>query len=136
MMRKLHFILPFAIIIACLCSCNGDIFPTFVANDAIHIEVNGETILKYDELTCQLGFNRDRHQFRMCTDNMSDYFSVTMSMIPNAQGDNLKADLIWTTKTDVITRKNVALEVVKAEGDKFWLWNEQGRIALVIQILD
>lgn len=123
-------------VLLCLCSCHDDIFPRFVADDSIHLEVDGVQQLHYDETYCQLGFSRERCQFRMCTDSMSDYFAVQMNMLPNAEGDMLRADLTWTTSRDVITRKNIALEVVKAEGDKFWLWNEQGRIALVIQILD
>lgn len=122
--------------VLCLCSCHDDIFPAFVADDSIHLEVDGVLQLRYDETYCQLGFSRERRQFRMCTDSMSDYFAVQMSALPNSEGDLLQADLTWTTKRDVITRKNIALEVVKTEGDKFWLWNEQGRIALVIQILD
>lgn len=120
----------------CFCACSNDIFPKFVADESIHLEVDGELQLRYDETYCQLGFSRDRRQFRMCTDSMSDYFAVRMDRIPVSEGDILNADLTWTTSRDVMTRKNIALEVVKTEGDKFWLWNEQGRIALVIRILD
>ena len=120
----------------CFCACRNDIFPKFVADDTIHLEMDGVLQLRYDGTWCQLGFSRERCQFRMCTDSMSDYFAVQMDQLPVQEGDILKADLTWTTPRDVVTRKNIALEVVKAEGDKFWLWNEQGRIALVIQILD
>lgn len=135
-MRRLVIIALSIIAAACVCSCRNDIFPEFVSDDNVHIEMNGNTILKYDEITCQMGFNRERRQFRMCTDSMSDYFSITMNMIPTAQGEKIRGDLVWTTSRDVVSRKNIALEVVKTEGDKFWLWNEQERIALVIEILD
>ena len=135
-MERIRFAIMFILAAIMAAACNDDIFPAFVADDSIHLEVNGVTQLRYDETDCQLGYNRERGQFRMCTDRMSDYFSIKMNSLPSNQGDMITADLVWTTKTDVITRKNVALEVVKAEGDKFWLWNEQGRIALVIQLLD
>lgn len=135
MKRRITCILM-VVIAACVCSCRNDIFPEFVSNPDVHIEMNGNTILRYDEVTCQMGFNRDRRQFRMSTDSMSDYFSITMNMIPVIEGETIKGDLVWTTDRDVVTRKNIALEVVKTEDDKFWLWNEQERIALVIEILD
>lgn len=135
-MRRFYFIAIIAVLAAAISACTDDIFPEFVSDTNVHIEMNGKTMLQYDEATCQMGFNRERCQFRMCTDNMSDYFSITMNMIPSVQDETIKGDLTWTTDRDVISRKNIALEVVKAEGDKFWLWNEKERIALVIQILD
>lgn len=119
-----------------IAACRDNIFPEFVSDSNVHLEMNGVTMLQYDEATCQMGFNRERRQFRMCTDSMSDYFSITMNMIPTAQDEKIKGDLVWTTSRDVMSRKNIVLEVVKTEDDKFWLWNEQERIALVIEILD
>ena len=133
---KKFTIAAFLAALMAIAACRDNIFPEFVSDTNVHIEMNGATMLQYDEATCQMGFNRERRQFRMCTDSMSDYFSITMNMIPTAQGEKIKADLVWTTARDVMSRKNIALEVVKTEDDKFWLWNEQERISLVIEILD
>lgn len=125
------------LLVAVTCGCRTtDIFPAFINSTNIHLEVNGVTQLEYDMNRHQIGFNRNRGQFRMCSDTMSDYFTLTMNLIPSVEGETIKADLCWTTANDVKTRKNIALEVVRTEGDKYWLWNDSERIALVIQVLE
>lgn len=108
----------------------------FVENDELRLMVGGSVPFTYEPNTCQLAFSRDRREFRACTDNMSDFYVVSLSYIPTELGDRLSADLVWTTERDVLTRKNLTLEVVRIEGDQFWLWSDSGRIGLGIRILE
>ena len=122
---------------AFLCSCNPDATRTaFSESDAIRLQVGRSDQFVYDPLTCQLAFNRSTGEFRAHTDNMSDYFAAVLSEIPTSVGQMLLADLTWTTHDNVLTRKNLTLEVIRLEGDKVWLWSQSGQIGLTVRILE
>ena len=108
----------------------------FSENDEIRLMVGGSIPFTYEPNTCQLSFSRDRKEFRAHTDNMSDFYAVTFRELPSNLGQTVTADLTWTTERDVLTRKNLTLEVVRIEGDQFWLWSNSGRIGLCIRILE
>lgn len=130
----------FAAISACLlllCACNETRrINAFVENNDIRLQVGSTVHFRYDPLTCQLSFSRDRKEFRAQTDNTSDYYSVVFTEIPSETGQTVGADLTWTTETDILTRKNLTLEVIKTEGEKIWLWSSSGRIGLSIMLLE
>lgn len=133
-MKRLALIL-FVTFLAC--SCNDDRFASaFAARDQIRLQVGGVEQISYDPIDCQLGFNPDKREFRVHTDNMSDYFTVTLTRIPTEDEEVVSGTLTYTTSSDVITRKNITLEVIRLEGDKIWLWNQPGRIGLQIQVLE
>ena len=67
---------------------------------------------------------------------MSDFFVATFSRVPDSMGQRLTASLTWTTEREVLTRKNLTLEVVRLEGDMVWLWSDAGRIGLTVRILE
>ncbi len=108
----------------------------FVESGEIRLQVGRVVQFRYDPLKCQMSFNRDRKEFRIQTDNVSDFYAVRLSEIPVSEGQTLSADLSWTTATDVLNRKNLALRVVKTEGEKIWLWSDSGRIGLSVVILE
>ena len=120
-----------------LCSCQDDRFITaFTGKDGIYLSVNSKTVFEYDPLTCQLSFNRERCEFRVHTDNMSDFYVLTLSEIPTRQGQDVRGTLVWTTEMDLNTKKNVTFTAEKLEGDRIWLWTGNGRVGVVVQILD
>ena len=108
----------------------------FSENDEIRLMVGGSIPFTYEPNTCQLSFSRDRKEFRAHTDNMSDFVVATFSELPDYLGQNVTADLVWTTERDVLTRKNLTLEVIRIEGDRFWLWSRTGKIGLCMRILE
>ena len=117
--------------------CDGDRqCDAFCEHDNIRLQVGGSTVFAYDPLTCQLSFGRDGREFRAFTDSMSDFFVVQFSDIPTQLGQRLTANLTWTTDWEVLTRKNLTLEVVRLEGDEFWLWSTAGRIGVTVRILE
>ena len=135
-MREGKFILLILSIIA-LCSCNGDRFSSaFVQSDEIRLQVGGSMQLRYDPLKCQLSFSRELCEFRVCTDNMSDFFCLSLDGIPAEPGQVLVGSLVWTTHTDVLTKNNLALEVLHLEGGKVWLWSKDARIGACVEMLD
>ena len=131
-MRKLALIFTCIIMI---CSCTHWNRQEFSADGTIKLEVGGKAIFTYDALSCQMSYNSTTGTFRAMTDNASDYFTVAFRSIPSSVGERITADLSWTTANDIIERKDVALEVLRLEGDKVWLRNQSGQIALVVRLL-
>lgn len=133
-MRKLGIIIAAAVL---FCGCQEErLISAFSARDEIRLQVGGVEQLSYDHLTCQLGFNIDNREFRVHTDNMSDFFSLRLSSIPTEDEEQVTGSLAYTTRTDVVHKSNITLKVVRLEGDRIWLWNQASRIGVEIQILE
>lgn len=125
-------------VLALLCSCSGNkVDPEFVATTDFSLKVKDETVFRYDPLTCQVAFNREKCEFRVHTDNMSDYYCVRLRSVPTTEDQKVKGSLIWTSKSDINTRTDLAFVVRKADRTgRMWLWCRKERIGVVIQVLD
>ncbi len=108
----------------------------FTENEGVRLMVGRDIPFVYDPATCQLAFSRDLREFRVHTDNMSHFVVATFIELPSFQGQTVTADLTWTTERDVLTRKKLTLEVLRIEGDQFWLWSNTGRIGLCMRVLE
>lgn len=134
-MRRLFFIL--LLCVTFLTGCQDERQrAAFCENEGVRLLVGGSIAFSYEPNTCQLAFSRDLREFRAFTDTMSDFFLATFSQVPVDLGQRLTANLTWTTEREVLTRKNLTLEVVRLEGDMVWLWSASGRIGLVVRILE
>ena len=73
-MKRLHPIYLAVFLLAALCpSCTGNkVDPEFVATSDFSLKVKDDMVFKYDPLTCQVAFNRERSEFRVHTDNKQD----------------------------------------------------------------
>lgn len=133
-MRRLAAFLAIAVL---LCGCNDSRRRNaFVENNDIRLQIGSTIQFRYDPLTCQLAFSRDRREFRAQTDNTSDYYSIVLSEIPANIGQRVSGDLTWTTETDILTRDDLDLEVLRIEGDQVWLWSSSGRTGVMIKLLE
>ena len=132
---RLILLILSALVLLCGCS-DKRMRIAFSESEEIRLMVGGTVPFTFDPNTCQLAFSRDRKEFRAHTDNMSDFYAVRFTEIPSTLGQTVTADLTWTTERDVLTRKNLTLEVVRIEGDQFWLWSNSGRIGLSIRVLE
>lgn len=120
-----------------LCACNDSRrINAFTESDEIRLQTGGSVQLRYTPLTCQLSYSRDLKEFRVHTDNMSDYFCLSLSEIPVSEGQTVSGDLVWTSPRDVLARKNLALETVRLEGEKIWLWSRSARIGICVRTID
>ena len=127
--------LLFAVLLLSACA-DQRMRTAFSENEGVRLMVGRDIPFVYDPATCQLAFSRDLKEFRAHTDNMSDFFVATFAQLPSALGQSVLADLVWTTERDVLTRKNLTLEVIRIEGDQFWLWSDTGKIGLCMRILE
>ncbi len=133
-MRRLAAFLAIAVL---LCGCNDTRRRNaFVENNDIRLQIGSTIQFRYDPLTCQLAFSRDRREFRAQTDNTSDYYSIVLSEIPANIGQRVSGNLTWTTETDILTRDDLDLEVLRIEGDQVWLWSSSGRTGVMIKLLE
>ena len=136
-MRKLLRILLVFSALLLLASCQDERQrAAFCENEGVRLLVGGSIAFSFEPNSCQLAFSRDLREFRAYTDTMSDFFVATFSQVPSQLEQRLTADLVWTTEREVLTRKNLTLEVVRLEGDMVWLWSASGRIGLVVRILE
>lgn len=134
-MRRLRAI--FLLLLVALAGCQDERQRNaFCENEGVRLMVGGSIAFNYEPNTCQLAFSRERREFRAFTDTMSDFFVAELSQLPVNLGQRLTANLVWTTEREVLTRKNLTLEVVRLEGDMVWLWSDAGRIGLTVRILE
>ena len=134
-----HIYLAVLVLAAALfSSCSGNkVDPEFVATSDFSLKVKDDMIFKYDPLTCQVAFNREKGEFRVHTDNMSDYYCLTLKFVPTGEGQKVKGDITWTNRSDVVTKSDLAFVVKKVDRNgKMWLWCRKERIGAVIQVLD
>ena len=135
MMRRPYILLLLSALLLAGCAGNR-MRDAFEDGDELRLMVGGQVVFTYEPNTCQLAFSRAQKEFRAHTDNMSDFFVVELSEVPTQLGQRLTANLTWTTDWEVLTRKNLTLEVVRLEGDEFWLWSTAGRIGVTVRILE
>ena len=67
------------------CHEDGTYTPEFLTDDTLRLAVGQEEVITYNPLTCQYAFNTDRLEFRLHTDNMSDYFIVRLQEEPTKE---------------------------------------------------
>ena len=120
-----------------LSGCIRDrLLPAFVGKDGVRLEIAGVPQFVYEENGCQMAFNADKREFRAHTDNMSDYFVVTLSKIPGGKDDQVTGSVTWTGDDYNRTLNNLSFEVAKIESGKIWLWNQANKLAIVIPVFN
>lgn len=134
-MKRIPAILT--IFLAAVSCARTQYVPEFLVDDTIRMEVGNSAVFVFDPLTCQYSCNSGRKQFRAHSDNMSDYYAITLETLPTEENTFVMAETVqWTTPTGSNQqRKNIAFEVVKLEGDTAWLWYPGERIKLIVKFL-
>lgn len=131
-MKRLAILIVLALTAA---SCSQRIDPDFLQSPDIRLEVMGVPCLTYDENGCQLGFNAAKCEFRVLSDNASDYYILVLDAIPQVQSEKICGSITWTTANSIESRKNVVFKVMKLENDTVWLWNADNQIAVCVRVL-
>lgn len=110
--------------------------PEFLQTDDICLRVKEQVVFAYDPLTCQIAFNREKCDFRVHKDNMSDYYRLKLDEMPSTEGQKVSGIIYWTNSSSILRRDcTFSVEKVGADG-KFWLWNGKDQIGAVIQVVD
>ena len=121
-----------------LASCNRALEPDseFIGSQQIELTVLGNVIHRYDPLTWQLGYNQSAREFRVFDDQMRNSYSVVCSAIPSSTGQKFEATVSWSSGSSTQSVKG-KFEVVKVQGDTFWLWcgDKKTRTGVTVRIL-
>lgn len=134
MSKRIYAIL---LLLSCiLCGCHDDeISSSFLLDNQLRLEIKGYTVFRYDPLRCQAGFNREKAEFRVHTDNMSDFFVIDLDSMPATVGEDISGNISWTTNNN-LHNKRTRFEVSRIENDLVWLWSSSNSIAAVVRILE
>ncbi|MBP5636442.1 MAG: hypothetical protein J6X25_02855 [Bacteroidales bacterium] len=131
-MRRLFSIVLMLVVLA---GCQGGgMSDNFKLDSTLRMEIKGYITFMYNPLTCQLSYNPEEYEFRVHTDNMSDFYMLRLDELPNHVGQVVNGTASWTTGDDLHTKKTT-FEAIKFEGGKIWFWSASSRIALVVQVL-
>lgn len=126
-----------ALLLTIMTGCQGKVDPEFIGSTTVGLQVKGEVVFEYDPLTWQTAFNRDKMEFRVHTDNMSDYYILSLNLVPTAVGQKAKGDIVWTSRSSIVSRKGISFTVEKMDrSGKLWLWCRKEQIGATVQVLD
>ncbi|MBO5419710.1 MAG: hypothetical protein J6A22_06450 [Bacteroidales bacterium] len=127
-------------VLAVILSANGckeyNVEEILLLRDDISLTVKGETVISYDATYYQLGFNVQRNEFRVHDDAMANFFILTCSEVPSAEGEVIYGDIIWTGTTRTYSETGLQFSVEKTDDTGLiWLWNTSKKIGVVIKDL-
>ena len=136
-MRRIKTIIAGIVLLCTLPACiqEGTYTPEFLTDNTLRMAVGKTDVITFNPLNCQYAFNTDQLEFRLHTDNMSDYFIVRLQAEPTKEDQIITAGLLrWTSPTGADeVRKNIALQVVKMEDDVVWLWYSRESIKMTVR---
>ena len=133
-MKRL-FILFIAVIAAAGC-CRFDLDEVLLPREDISLTHKGKLIMSYDPLTCQMSHDHDSNMYRIYDDAISAWFTVRCSQAPHSTGQEITADVSWTTPDDTKSENGLTFTVEKTSPDgRIWMWNKSKSIGIVIKNL-
>ncbi len=130
-------IIIFMILIASISGCTQyDVTELLLSRNDISLTCRGVEEFVYIPQRCQIGYNDKSNTFYVYEDRLSDWFSVVCDADPSSAGQELTADVSWTTKTSTRSFKGLQFKVEKVDVDgHIWLWNSTHVIGIVIKKL-
>jgi hypothetical protein len=106
-------------------------------SDQISLMVKGKKVFTYSEGDGQLGFNRTLRQFRAGNDDMTGFFILTCDELPRVEGQEIRAEIKWTSGSSVKTSSILTMKVEKYEDTGLvWLWSSADKTGAVVKILN
>lgn len=132
---KKTIILMITAVIAAGC-CRYDVDEILLMRTDISLTWKGDLQMSYDPLRCQLSHDRSDNIFRVYDDALANWFVLDCSVMPSYEGQELTADVIWTTADDTREERGLTFVVEKTDDSgQIWMWNKSKRIGIVIKNL-
>ena len=136
-MRKYLFVIALFALLCSGCKKKVEMDLEMYNSDQVSLMVKGKKVFTYTEGTCQLGYNPSLRQFRAGNDDMTSFFVLTCSDLPRQEGQEIRAEIKWTSGSSVKTSGGVSLKVEKYDGTGLvWLWNAADKTGAVVKILN
>ena len=136
-MRKYLYIIVLLPLLCSGCKEKVDMDLDMYNSDQISLMVKGKKVFTYSEGDGQLGFNRTLRQFRAGNDDMTSFFVLTCDELPRVEGQEIRAELIWTSGSSVKPPVSLVFKVEKYDDTGLvWLWNSTDKTGAVVKILN
>jgi hypothetical protein len=134
---KIRHIAGIILTLATICSCTG-LQPEeiLLPRTEISLTMKEEVLLEFDPVTCQIGYNSERNEFRMLEDRLGNWFIFRSDATPTDVGQNVRASLEYTSQSSTKTLTDLTFSVEKTAPDgTTWLWNKEKKIGIIIKVL-
>lgn len=133
-MNRIITLLAFTV---CLAGCNPyDVDEILLPKEEISLSIKGVDIIVYDPDRYQTGYNAEKNEFRVFDDDMSMWFVLTCDSRPSTVGQEVKADLRWTSPNSTKTRNGLTFKVEKTDaGGHIWMWCESEATGIIVKEL-
>ena len=106
-------------------------------SEQVCLMVRGKKVFTFDEKNGQLSYNRTLRQFRAGNDEMTSFFVLNCSQLPREEGQEIEADIQWTSGNSLKTSSGISLTVEKYDGTGLvWLWDAEDKTGAVVKILN
>jgi hypothetical protein len=136
-MRKYLYIIVLLPLLFSGCKENVEMDLDMYNSDQISLMVKGKKVFTYSEGDGQLGFNRTLRQFRAGNDDMTGFFILTCDELPRVEGQEIRAEIKWTSGSSVKTSSILTMKVEKYEDTGLvWLWSSADKTGAVVKILN
>ena len=126
-----------AALVLLLAGCNGKIEmdPQLLTTDQVSLMVKGKMVFTLED--GQLAYNRKLGQFRAGNDDMSRFFILTCRTTVLQEGQEVTADIQWTSGNTVKTQKGLVFKVEKYESTGLVrLWSAADKTGATVKVLD
>lgn len=135
--HKLFTGILFAVMLMSLSACRRyDVDAILLDRDDISLTIKGELCLAFEPMTCQMGYNDSRNEFRVYDDLIGNMFVIACSKSPDTEGMSLKADILYTASSTTKTMNGLEFNVRKLSSDgRIWMWNDSKKVGVVVKIL-
>ena len=103
--------------------------------DRVSLVQNGAIVFEYDGNTCQLSYNAKRNEYRAMDDDMADYFIFRSNASLSDVGQEVTAELEYTTPSDVKIEQGLIFRVERMDQSTglVWLWCNSNNIGVVVR---
>ena len=102
----------------------------------VSLTVKEEVVMAFDPATCQIGYNSERNEFRLASDNLSDWLIFKSNATPTDVGQEVMASLEYTSQSNIKILTDLTFSVEKTAPDgTTWLWNKEKKIGIIIKVL-
>ena len=135
-MNKIHVIFSKLVLSLILTGCHQDVVDEIlIQEDRVSLVQRGAVIFEYDGGTCQLSYNANRHEFKAMDDAMAHYFIFKADADISEVGQEVVAELQYTTQTDIRSEKGLVFRVEKIDQSSgvYWLWCPARKIGVVVR---
>ena len=135
MKRTLIYIYAFAVVLGLGGCARYDVTEVLLDRNDISLTVKGSAVFVYNSDKCQVAYNSERNEYRAMTDDASKYFVLEAHERLSSVGQELQADLKYTTerKTKSETDLTFTIEKISDSEGLVWLWCSSRKIGLVIK---